>query len=132
MEPKDLVGKVVYDVERNLCGRVKAFYAPGEYVSSHNGAPVDAPVLEFEGGESFVAKPEALKRWTVIEDSRHDAFQRDVVAAVGQIIKALCQAAHGFDMPPKLAFLMVGRAFQTQGGVLLKSEDGEQETWDGR
>jgi len=129
MKPEELVGKVVYDVARNVIGRVAKAHEKSAYVSPANGLSVDAPVIEFEGGESFIATPDALAAWTVIDEPKAEAFYRDVSKAMQVLTKAMCAAAASSGLSPQLTFLIVGRLLQVQGGALLKLSTHEKESW---
>lgn len=122
MKPEELtVGRVVYDIQRGIIGKVRATYPPGEFISAENGKPVLAPVVELETGDTLVATAGVIEHWATL-DPQHEPFYRDVVTAMQQVTKALCGAAAAHHIPAPLTFLMVGRAFQVQGGVLLKPD----------
>ena len=129
MEAKELLNRVVFDLRRGLVGRVKAVHEPGHFISPVNQKPVLETVLELETGDSVVAKPAWLETAKTLQP-HEEVFYNDVQSAVQQVVKALCGAAVACRLPPKLTFLLVGRAFQVQGGILLKPEAGEPEGWD--
>jgi hypothetical protein len=125
MKAEELIGKVVVDVKRFVAGRVDKVHAPGEFISSVNKKPVLAPVIEMSTGETFVAPDESLAQWQVL-DPIQTAFFNDINNAIAQATTAICKAAVAMKIPPKIAFLLLGRAYQVQGGILLKPEPGEE------
>jgi hypothetical protein len=134
MTPEQLqVGKVVFSVAgvegRPFIGRVKRTYAAGEYVSEVNKKPMMEPAVELETGDVLVATAKKIDGWSVLEPA-HERFYADASGAVVQVVKALAGVAAALKIRPQLAFLIIGRLFQVQGGLLLRpSDEGEAETW---
>jgi hypothetical protein len=123
------VGQIVCDVRRNVAGMIKAIHEPGTYISPVNRKPVLARVVEFDTGETFVADAAAIEHFELIEGPA-EQFYRDVQTAVTTMTKAICGGAAKLKIPPKTAFLILGRAFQVQGGILIRPEEGEPDGWD--
>jgi hypothetical protein len=125
-EKSDLVGKIVLDLSRQFAGRVRALHAPNEYVSPINRQPVDCPVLELETGESFVLKSrEHFATLVVVEDERVVEYYADVWKLVQETTRLSCGVAAKIGIAPQVAFLMVGKALQAQGGILLRRQQEE-------
>ena len=129
MEARDLVGKVIFDLRKHIVGRVVKIHEPGEFISPVNKEPVRERVAELNTGDTLVASDEKVAQWGIL-DAQHENFFNDISNALGQLTKAMCEAAVALKIPPKLTFLMIGRAMQVQGGMLLKPEAGEGEGWD--
>lgn len=125
-EKSDLNGKIVVDLARQFAGRVKTIHAPCQYVSPINGVKVECPVLEMETGESFVlSSAEHFANLVVIEDDWAVQYYEDVWTMVREVTKAVCGVAAKMGLTPQVAFLMVGKALQAQGGMLLKRQEEE-------
>ena len=122
----DLSGKIVLDLSRQFAGRVKALHAPSEYISPINRLPVDCPVLELETGESFVLKSrEHFATLVVVEDERAVAYYEETWKMVQEATRLACGIAARIGIAPRVAFLMVGKALQAQGGILLRKQQEE-------
>jgi hypothetical protein len=120
MAAEHLIGKVLLDKRRFVAGRVKAVHPPGAFVSQYNRKPVESSVIEMESGETFVVKDEAdaLGGWTVLEDVAEQFF-KDSQTAINAITQAILGAAKGAGIERNTAFLVLGRLFQVQGGILV-------------
>jgi hypothetical protein len=130
MKPEDVkIGAIVCDVARGVVGKIDKTHEAGTYISPVNKKPVLAPVIELDTGESFVAEARNLDAFQVVQGPA-EQFYRDVQTAIGEVTKGICAGAARMKLPPKVAFLILGRAFQIQGGILLKPEDGEPEGWE--
>ena len=134
MTPEQLqVGKIVYSIAgvegRPFIGKVKKTYPAGECISPANKKPIMAPVVELETGDILIADAKHVEGWNVLEPA-HERFYQDAHGAVVQVVKALAGVAATLKMPPQVAFLIIGRLFQVQGGILLApSPEGEGEQW---
>ena len=110
-----LRGKVV--MARGHVGRVEKVHAPGAYVSPHNGAAVLVPVVEYEGGNSHVAKDADEADFKVLGPGE-DALYEGAVQVGTEAVKALAEAAKMRGIPPLPAAVIIGSALIRQGSAL--------------
>lgn len=115
---KDFVdrGAWVMHLPSRTIGKVARFY-DGEgqlYVSPTNSAPVKAPVIEMERGNSFVAEAGAFIE---LNEREQDFFNR-ASAVVQKLISDFAMLSTATQVPPKTAMMLLSTILRTQADEL--------------
>lgn len=109
---KDLVDRkaTVMHLPTGRIGRVERLYdGQGQlYVSPSNNMPVKSPVLELEGGNSFVAAP---GQFTEFSDREQDYVKR-ASAVLRKLAQDFAMLSSATQVPPKTAMMILASLFR--------------------
>lgn len=111
MEKFNRPGVVVYDRVTGRWGAVKKLHAPGEYVSPVNELPVDAPVLELDTGDSFIANAGEEGRFVELDNDEHD-FLVHTARTLSQAVLSISARAAA-KLPRELALRMMANELRS-------------------